>query len=191
MGEAPPKGGSPASGSEVISVRFEMTRTFPVPLQQGWDYVEDFRTWHEWMNLEVVDPEECAREKPGDTVRVAGKMIGSRFSGSLILEEMVSPELSRTLYRWPGWPDIHVEQHYAEAGPGAFTVRLVAYVDDEAGMLGKAAAWVMTNLPFMMQREVRGDFDRLDMLFRTGTAEKNEGAKKPSARARPADKQVA
>jgi len=189
--EAPPYGGNLASGSEVISMRFEMTRTFPVPLQQGWDYVEDFHTWHEWQNLEVVDPEECAREKPGDTVRVAGKMIGQRFPGSLILEEMVSPERSRTLYRWPGWPDIHVEQHYAEAGPGAFTVRLVAYVDDEAGMLGKAAAWVMTNLPFMMQREVRGDFDRLDVVFRKGVAEKKEEAKKPSAKARTANKQVA
>ena len=181
-------------------MRLEMTRTFPVPLQHAWDYIEDFHTWHEWRNLEVVHPEECKWEKPGDTIRVAGKMdtirvagkmIGMRFPGSLILEEMVSPELSRTLYRWPGWPDIHVEQHYAEAGPGAFTARLVAYVDDEAGMLGKSAAWALTRFPFMMQREVRGDFDRLDMLFRKGTAEKKEKAKKPSAKARPANKQVA
>lgn len=153
-------------------MRFEMTRTFPVPRQRGWDYIEDFHTWPEWQNVEIVDPEDCARARPGDTVKVAGKMLGLRFPGELILEEMVVPEMSRTLYRWPGWPDIHVEQHYSHAGPGAFTLRLVAYLDEDAGLLGRSTAWLMTNAPFMMQREVRGDLDRLDEAFRARAAKK-------------------
>jgi len=172
-------------------MRFEMTRTFPIARQRGWDYVEDFHTWHEWMNVEVIDPEKSARDKPGDTVRVASVWMGLRSPGSLILEEKVAPELSRTLFRWRGWPDIHVEQHYAEAGPGAFTLRLVAYVDERAGVLGKFVAWLMTNVPLMMQREVRSDFDRLDMLFRKGSAGVKAEVKRPAAKARPAKAKVA
>jgi hypothetical protein len=162
-------------------MRLEMARTFPVPRQKGWDYAEDFHSWHEWINLEVIDPEEVVWEKPGDTVRVVGKMMGIRLSGSLILEEVVAPELSRKLYRWPGWPDIHMEQHYAEAGSGAFTVRVVAYGDDEAGWLGKSATWLMTRLPIMMRREVRSTFDRLDIALGTAPEDQKKGATKARA----------
>ena len=109
---------------------------------------------------------------------------------SLILEEKVAPEMSRTLYRWRGWPDTHVELHYSEAGPGACTVRMVAYVDESAGLVGKSIGWLMTNVPVMMQREVRRMFDRLDVLFREGLSEKKE-AEKPAAKTRPAKKKVA
>ena len=163
-------------------MRLEMTRTFPVPLQQGWDYATDFRSWHEWMNLEVIDPDECVWEKPGDTMRVASKMLGLRYRGELILEELVAPELSRTLYRWPGWPDFHMEQHYAKAGAGAVTVHVVAYVDEKTGWLGKSAAWLMTNVPIMMRREVRASMDRLDMAFRKALDDKKKG-KKPATKA--------
>ena len=163
-------------------MRLEMTRTFPVPLQQGWDYAENFSTWHEWMNLEVIDSDECAWEKPGDTVRVAGKMMGIRFGGELILEELVAPEVSRKIYRWPGWPDFHMEQRYAKAGPGAFTIHVVAYVDEKTGWFGKSAAWLMTNLPILMRREVRSTFDRLDMAFRRALDDQKKG-KKPAAKA--------
>ena len=173
-GEAPPEGGSPASGSEVISVRLEMTRTFPVSREEGWDYTDDFHTWPEWLDVEVADPEKSSWKEPGDAVQVTGRMWGLRFRGSMVLEEKIAPEMSRTLWRWPGWPDIHVEMHYEEAGTGAFTSRVVAYVDDEAGRLGKLAAWLMTNVPLMMQREVRRSFDRLDTRFRHAPADKDE-----------------
>lgn len=163
-------------------MRLEMTRTFPVPLQQGWDYAEDFRHWHEWMNLEVLDPDEGMWEQPGDTIRVSGKMMGIRFGGELILEELVAPELSRKIYRWPGWPDFHMEQRYAKAGPGAFTVDVVAYVDEKTGRIGKSAAWLMTNLPFLMRREVRSTLDRLDLAFRKSLDEKKK-SKKSTAKA--------
>lgn len=153
-------------------MRFEMTRTFPVPRQKGWDYIEDFHTWPEWRNVDIVDPDDATWAKPGDVVKVSGRMLGLRFPGELILEDLVVPEMSRTLYRWPGWPDVHVEQHYSHAGPGAFTARIVAYVDEDAGMLGRSTAWLMTHVPFMMQREVRADLDRLDAVFRAGGAAK-------------------
>ena len=158
-------------------MRFEMTRTFPVPRQQGWDFVEDFHTWPDWLNVDIVDPEEAARSKPGDTVKVAGKMLGMRFPGELVLEETTAPEMSRTLWRWPGWPDVHVEQHYSHAGPGAFTLRLVAYVDEDAGLMGRPTGWLMANVPFMMRREIHSDFDRLDAVLRSGVTKKHAPAK--------------
>ena len=152
-------------------MRLEMTRTFPVPRKQGWDYAEDFHTWPEWLDVAVVDPESSSWEQPGDTVQVTSRMLGLRFQGSLTLEERVVPEKSRTLWHWRGSPDFHIEQHYEEAGPGAFTIRVVAYVDDAASRQGKIAAWVMTNVPFMMRRQLKATFDRLDWRFGGARAE--------------------
>lgn len=159
-------------------MRLEMTRTFPVPRQQGWDYIEDFRTWPDWMDVELVDPDDCARSKRGDTVTVIGKMFGLRFPGhgKLVLEKMVVSEMSRTRWEWPGWPDVHIEQHYSHAGPGAFSLRVVAYVDDDVSLLGKSAGWMMTHLPFMMRRQLHVTFDRLDEAFRSGAAKKTKAA---------------
>jgi hypothetical protein len=156
-------------------MRLEMTRTFPVPLERGWEYVEDFRTWSEWMNMGVVDPEGAAWEQPGDTIKMAGSMLGIKFPGSLVLEEKVALELSRTLYRWGGWPDIHVEQRYEAAGPGAFTLHIAAWVDEDAGLFGRSLMWLATTLPVLMQREVRHDLDRLEAIFRKDTAKPVKG----------------
>ena len=155
-------------------MRFQMMRTFPGPRQRGWDYIEDFRTWPEWMDVDLIDSDESARTKPGDTVRLAGKVLGLPIRGELILEEFTAPEVSRTLYRWPGWPDIHVEQRYTHAGPGAFTLELTAHTREDEGWLGNAVAWSMMNISQMMRRQVQSDFDRLDEAFRKGLA-----AKKP------------
>jgi hypothetical protein len=70
-----------------------------------------------------------------------------------------------------------MEQRYAKAGPGAFTVDVVAYVDEKTGRLGKSAAWLMTNLPFLMRREVRSTLDRLDLAFRKALDEKKKSKK--------------
>ena len=172
-------------------MRLEMTRTFPVSRQRGWDYAEDFHTWPEWMDVELIDPDECAREKPGDTVRVAGRLLGLPIHGSLILEELAVPEMSRTLYRWPGWPDMHVEQHYSHAGPGAFTMDLIVYVDESEGWLGKTIAWLMANFPLMMRQQVQSDFDRLDDAFRQGLANRKKPPRKPAAKAGPTTKKAA
>ncbi len=171
-------------------MRLEITRTFPVPLQQGWDYIEDFRTWHEWLNLEVIDPDDCVWEKAGDTIRVAGKMLGMSFPGTLILEEVVAPERSRTRWRWTGSPDFLMEYRYSEAGPKAFTVHLIASVDEDAGLVGQSAAWLMTNVPFLMRREVRSSLDRLDLVFRKAS-EDERGEETPATEAGAAKKQVA
>ena len=109
-------------------------------------------------------------------------MMGIRYGGELILEELVAPELSRKIYRWPGWPDFHMEQHYAKAGPGAFTVHVVAYVDEKTGWAGKSAAWLMTNLPILMRREVRSTLERLDLAFRQGLPDQKK-SKKSAAKA--------
>jgi hypothetical protein len=161
----------------------EMTRTFPVSRQRGWDYVEDFRTWPQWMDVELIEPDESARKAPGDTVRVAGRWLGLAIHGSLILEELVAPERSRTLYRWPGWPDVHVEQHYSHAGPGAFTMDVIVYVDENEGWLGQSIAWLMANVPLMMRQQVQSEFDRLDSAFRKGLANGKKPTRKPAARA--------
>lgn len=161
---------------------FKMTRTFPVSRQRGWDYVEDFHTWPQWMNVEVIDPDESAREKPGDTIRVGGKWLGLPIHGSLILEELVAPEMSQTLYRWPGWPDMHVEQHYSHAGPGAFTMDVVVYVDENEGWLGQSIAWMMTNAPLMMRQQIQSEFDRLDDAFRKGLANRKKPTKMSAAK---------
>jgi hypothetical protein len=165
----------------VIEMRLEMMRTFPVSRQQAWDYTNDFHTWPEWYGGKLVEPEKSCFDEPGDTVRVADPLLGSLYTGSLTLEEKVVPEMTRTLYRWPGWPDFHVEIHFTEAGSGACTVRMVAYVDEEAGPVGKSIGRLMVTLPVMMKRQVRRMFDRLDVLFRTRLSEKEE-AKKPAPR---------
>ncbi|MDJ0790767.1 MAG: hypothetical protein QNJ71_02620 [Acidimicrobiia bacterium] len=162
-------------------MRLEMTRTFPVPRQRGWDYVEDFHTWPEWMDADLVDPDESARAKPGDTVRLRTTLLGVPMHGSLILEEMVSPEMSRTLYRWPGWPDIHVEQRYSHAGPSAFTMELIASSDEDEGWLGTAIAWLMVNTPLMMRQQIHEQFDRLDEAFRKGYASTRRTTTKKAA----------
>lgn len=171
-------------------MQIEMMRTFPVPRQQGWDYLEEIRNFPESFGIEVIDLETSSWDKPGDTIQVAGKMLGIRLTGTFVLEEKVVAEYSRRLARWRGEPEMHVEQHYEEAGPGAFTLRWVVYLDEKVGRLGQIAAWLQMKLPFAMPRELRAVFDHLDRLCREGVTDRKNKINTPAAEADEAHKTV-
>ena len=56
------------------------------------------------MGIDLVDPDDSVRDKPGDAVEVAGTWPALPIHGSLILEELEAPDMSRMLSRRPGWP---------------------------------------------------------------------------------------
>ena len=74
LGSLPLRGGD-------CEMKFEEKIEFPISLKEMWDFSMDFNEWPLWYSgmLEIVEPEKGAWSKPGDSVRIAYKMLGRRI----------------------------------------------------------------------------------------------------------------
>lgn len=163
VGAGPFRG--PSSCREGVNrMQVETNRAFPVPIEKGFNYTNDFKTWPAWYvsMAEVVEPEQAAWQNPGDEVRFIYQMLGRRVEGKAVLEERRKTERVRFHTQVPGLPVVHCRYDYSAAGEEAFVLKAILETDEPTGFLGKILD--RTLLPFSMRRDLRRTMDNLDAL---------------------------
>ena len=152
-------------------MRTELTRTFPVPLKKGFDYIDDFRMWPAWYvgMTEILAPEEGSWVEPADEVRFAYKLLGRHLECVAILEERKEGDLVRFRTEVPGLPVTHFVYHYAEAGSEAFILNVAMETDEPTSFFGKTIDRML--LPRMIERDLASSMENLHDIFATGVFE--------------------
>ncbi len=152
-------------------MRTELSRTYPVALKKGFDYIDDFRMWPDWYVglLRIIEPETCAWSKPGDTVRFEYKLLGRRVEGHCILEEWKEGELARYHTEVPGLPVVHFAYHYSEVDPMAFMMRVEMETEEPTSFFGRTID--KTVLPRVLKRDLERSLENLQDIFEMGTFE--------------------
>ena len=149
-------------------MRTEMTRTYPVPLKKGFDYIDDFKTWPAWYvgMTDIIEPETGAWSKAGDRVRFGYKLLGRRLEGVAVLEEWRDAELAAFHTEVPGLPVINFAYHYTDAGPEAFVLKVVMETEEPTNFFGKTIDRMM--LPRVIERDLRQSLQNLDDIYTVG-----------------------
>ena len=149
-------------------MRTEMTRTYPVPLKKGFDYIDDFKTWPAWYvgMTDVIEPETGAWSKAGDTVRFGYKLLGRRLEGVAVLDERLDVELAKFHTEVPGLPVIHFEYYYASEGPEAFMLKVVMETEEPTNFFGKTIDRML--LPRILERDLKQSLENLNDIYTVG-----------------------
>lgn len=146
----------------------ELTRTYPVARQKGFEYFMDVGSWAEWTTLEVTAPEEAVWQQPGDTISYSRKsgLPGLPMQGTAVLDEVRPDELVRMTLTTSGLPELPVECRFTNAGPGAFTLTLTVHTVDPAGFVADALQRLLF-IEILIARDMRSCLDGLDETLTT------------------------
>jgi hypothetical protein len=149
-------------------MRVELSREFPIPLKQGYDYLMDpnlFSSWRVGM-IEILDPEHAAWNAPGDRFRFAYRLLGRRIEGECALDELREAELVRFTATMPGLPTVHEAWHYKAIDDNSFELKSVQETDEATNFFGKVID--RTLLPRVIERDLERTLDNLDDIFSMG-----------------------
>lgn len=143
----------------------ELTRTYPVPLKKGFDYIDDFRMWPDWYVglTHLIEPEKGAWSEPGDEVRFQSKLLGRRIEGRCVLDEKTEGEMARYHVVVPSLPIVHFAWHYTGAGPEAFTAKVEMETEEPTSFFGKTID--RTLLPRVLERDLKRSMENLTDIF--------------------------
>ena len=149
-------------------MRFEEKREFPVSVKELWDFTTDFKQWPLWYAgmLEVVAPEKGAWGKPGDTVRVAYKMLGRRIEYSCIVSEWKDYELMRFVAEPPALPAAHFAWHFAPMSESQCELRVELETEAPASFFGKVIE--ASKVPRIYHKDVMRTLSNLEEIATVG-----------------------
>jgi len=154
-------------------MRTEIAKMLPVPLKNGFDYLDDYKMWPDWYvgMTEVLDPAMAQWVFPGDSVKFAYRLLGRRVEGVSTLDEKIDGEFVRFHSDVPGLPRVYHEFHYGTAGDEAFILKVVLETkeDELTSFFGKVIDKTM--LPRVLDRDLRGSLDNLEEIFVAGLHE--------------------
>jgi hypothetical protein len=149
-------------------MRVELSREFPIPLKQGYDYLMDpnlFSAWRVGM-IEILDPQQPAWNTPGDRFRFAYRLLGRRVEGECVLEELKEAALVRFTATLPGLPTVHEAWHYRPIDDDSFELKSVQETEEATNFFGKVVD--RTLLPRAIERDLRRTLDNLEDIFSMG-----------------------
>lgn len=116
-------------------MRLELTRRFPVPLHDGFDYIVDPGNWPEyWPDLIRVQPESRWRA-PGDRAGVVMRLLGRPVELEMTLRVFDRYRLVEYDSVQRGLPDVRHERGFEPAGEG-FEYRLAVEFEPRPGLRG-------------------------------------------------------
>jgi uncharacterized protein YndB with AHSA1/START domain len=116
-------------------MRLELTRRFPVPLREGFDYIVDPSHWPAyWPDLIRVQPGSRWRE-PGDRAGVVMRLLGRAVELEMTLRVFEPYRLVAYDSVQRGLPDVRHERGFAAAGDG-FEYRLAVEFEPRPGLRG-------------------------------------------------------
>jgi hypothetical protein len=141
--------------------RLEQTHSFATRLPAGFAYITDLANWPAyWPGLVRIDP-ESRWSAPGDTAKLAIRLLGREVELALTLTELEPNRVVRYTSVQQGLPDARHERHFAAAGDG-FDYRLVVEYEPRPGLRGlfdrvvvrRAVARVMRRTVANLEREL-------------------------------------
>ncbi len=148
-------------------MRFEETRTMPVELKKGWDYVNDFRRWPDYYAGfdHIVDPDNGAWDDVGDTVAFAYRLLGRIIEGVAVLEERDEGVMVKLVAKVPPLPDVTQEWHYTELAD-QFILRVVLETEGATSFMGRLIDGTL--LPRALEKDLKRTLDNLEAIFEMG-----------------------
>ncbi|MCP4225027.1 MAG: SRPBCC family protein [Actinomycetia bacterium] len=149
-------------------MKFEEKREFPVSLKEMWDFTMDFHEWPLWYAgmLGIVEPEMGAWAKPGDSVRIAYKMMGRRIEYTCTVSEWKEHELLDFVAEPPALPAAHFRWHWQPLGEGRAQVIVELETDEPTTFFGKVIE--KTQIPRIYHRDMVRSLDNLEEIAMTG-----------------------
>jgi hypothetical protein len=149
-------------------VHAELTRTYPVPVEQGFDFIDDFHSWPSWYvgMSEIIEPEQASWHDPGDEVRFRYALLGRHVEGVAILEDRSAAEMARFRTEVPGLPVFHFTYQYSKIGRDSFELDVTMDTDEPTSLFGKAVD--RTLLPRTVERDVERSLENLEDIFGAG-----------------------
>jgi Polyketide cyclase / dehydrase and lipid transport len=143
--------------------RIEVSRTVPVSLKEGFDYVTQIRNWPKFLPgyVGVDDEEHVSWGKPGDKLTLRVRNYGRVVAVKMHLDE-VQPYV-RILARseQPGLPDFRHERYFRDED-GAFGCTNVIAFEPRSGFKGLIDRFV---LPVLIRRNLRKTLGDLGRIF--------------------------
>ncbi|MDH3398333.1 MAG: SRPBCC family protein [Acidimicrobiia bacterium] len=149
-------------------MRVELSREFPIPLKQGYDYLMDpklFSAWRVGM-IEILDPDHAAWSQAGDRFRFAYRLLGRRVEGECVLDELQEGELVRYTASIPGLPKVHETWRYRATGESSFELKSVQETEESTSFFGKAIDRMV--FPRAIERDLKRTLDNLEDIFSMG-----------------------
>jgi hypothetical protein len=149
-------------------MRFEEKREFPVSLKEMWDFTMDFNEWPLWYAgmLEVVEPEKAAWAAPGDTVRVAYKLLGKRIEYDCTVSEWKEHELLRFVAKPPALPDANFSWQWRPVGEDRCEVTIELETEEPTSFFGKVIE--ATQVPRIYHKDVVRTLTNLEEIATIG-----------------------
>ena len=148
-------------------MRFEETRTMPIELKKGWDYISDFRRWPDFYAGvdQIVDPDSCAWAKMGDRVQFTYRLLGRKIEGVATLDVFDEGSLVKFTTRIPVLPDVIQEWHYTDLDDH-FILRVVLETEGATSFMGRLIDGTL--LPNALGRDLQRTMDNLEDIFEMG-----------------------
>ena len=152
-------------------MRVEMSRVFPAPLKQGYDYLMDWRMIPGYRAgvIEIVNPQTTAWSKTGDSMRLAYRVLGRRIESDCTLNEVREGEMTSFTARTPGLPTVRETWRYAPEGEDSFSVTVVQETGEASSFFGKVID--RTLLARVVEKDLARSLDNLEDIFSVGVPE--------------------
>jgi hypothetical protein len=144
--------------------RSEVTRTLPVPLRDGFDYITDVRNWRSyWPGLvDVPDEQSVSWAEPGDEARVVIRARGRPVDMRMKLERFEPYASVVYTSSQEGLPDFHHERHFRDKD-GQLDYTLVIAFAPRGGLAGLSDRLFVGRA---VQRSLVETLDNLERVFR-------------------------
>jgi len=151
-----------------MHMRVELSREFPVPLKQAYDYLSDWRLVTNWRigMVEILNPDTAAWSKPGDGFRFTYRMLGRVIEGESVIDEIREHELDRFTTTVPGLGSLTETWLYKPIDDESFAVTVIQEGPEPTNFFGKIID--RTLLPRVIQRDLERSLDNLEDIFSMG-----------------------
>ncbi len=162
-------------------LRIELADTFPVPLEEGFNFLSDVDHWPYWHPgmIKILGwrrqtvwsvlrraPSGGAWLEPGDTVFFTYKVLGHRSTGTAVLKEIRKHEVMRSVVNIDGLPEMRQEFSFSAVGEGSFQLKVVLESDGITDVDGTVAD--PTLFPHIMSVELEAMMANLEDVFVAG-----------------------
>jgi hypothetical protein len=149
-------------------MKFEETREFPASLKEMWDFSMDFNEWPLWYAgmLEIVKPEKGAWAKPGDSVRVAYKLLGRRIEYTCTVSEYQEYELLHFVAEPPALPAAHFRWHWRPLDLDRVELTIELETEEPTSFFGKVIE--KTQVPRIYHKDLVRSLSNLDEIATIG-----------------------